>query len=100
MGATDRLHRVDLGHDHYVSGVVDKVGTVVGFITEHPDPRTGAPCAGYAELDTSPSAQPGRTWRLVAGDAKALAGLTLEPSLQCTSCGDHGWIKAGKWLPA
>lgn len=26
--------------------------------------------------------------------------LTLSPSLLCTECGDHGFIRAGRWVPA
>jgi hypothetical protein len=26
--------------------------------------------------------------------------LTLNPSLLCTQCGEHGWVRAGKWVPA
>jgi len=26
--------------------------------------------------------------------------LHLEPSLRCRICGDHGWIRDGKWVPA
>lgn len=26
--------------------------------------------------------------------------LTLHPSLLCRSCGHHGWIRDGRWVPA
>ena len=26
--------------------------------------------------------------------------LTLSPSLLCTECGDHGFIREGRWVPA
>lgn len=26
--------------------------------------------------------------------------LTLAPSLRCTMCGDHGFVRDGKWVPA
>lgn len=25
---------------------------------------------------------------------------TLSPSVQCTNCGDHGYIRDGRWVPA
>jgi hypothetical protein len=34
-------------------------------------------------------------WTLVAESP-----LHLEPSLRCTVCGDHGWIRDGKWVPS
>lgn len=26
--------------------------------------------------------------------------LTLSPSLLCRGCGNHGWIREGRWVPA
>jgi hypothetical protein len=26
--------------------------------------------------------------------------LTVSPSLLCTACGDHGFIREGRWVPA
>lgn len=25
--------------------------------------------------------------------------LTLSPSLRCTTCGLHGWVRGGRWIP-
>lgn len=33
-------------------------------------------------------------------DVVQLDPLTLAPSLLCTSCGHHGFIRDGKWVPA
>lgn len=58
----------------------------------------GSPCASAAGLD-SPEARrvfPARElWTVEAWDP-----LTLSPSLLCMRCGDHGFIRAGKWVPA
>lgn len=37
----------------------------------------------------------GPTWDVIAEDP-----LTLHPSLACNTCGHHGWIRDGKWVPA
>lgn len=34
-------------------------------------------------------------WRVVSWEP-----LMLEPSLLCRVCGDHGFVKNGKWVPA
>lgn len=26
--------------------------------------------------------------------------LTVSPSILCRQCGDHGWLKEGRWIPA
>lgn len=33
-------------------------------------------------------------------DILSVDPLTLHPSLACTSCGHHGFIRNGKWVPA
>lgn len=35
------------------------------------------------------------TWKATQRDP-----LTVMPSINCTSCGCHGWIRDGKWVPA
>lgn len=32
--------------------------------------------------------------------ATSITPLTLEPSIRCLQCGDHGWIREGRWVPA
>lgn len=36
----------------------------------------------------------GPNWTLVSLDP-----LTVTPSIHCLSCGDHGFIRGGKWVP-
>lgn len=38
---------------------------------------------------------PGPTWQLVAVEP-----LHIEPSVKCTDCGMHGWIRGDRWEPA
>jgi hypothetical protein len=95
--------RVAIGHDHYLSRVHDKQDQVCGFVDDHPHAKEpGRQCGGGVFLEGSQHATPGRTWRIVAGDPNTpeMDGLTLEPSLLCTACGDHGWVRDGKWVPA
>jgi hypothetical protein len=69
----------------YADGVLGGVGY------RHPAPD-GSSCEGYANITGRPFAE---GWDLVT-----LEPLTLSPSLLCTLCGHHGFIREGKWVPA
>lgn len=72
-------------------------GVTAGLIESHPRPDNGERCSGAvtfelvqtAELDERPR------WRVLGCHP-----LTLEPSLLCRTCGHHGWIRNGRWVPA
>jgi len=67
-----------------------------GMIYEHP--ASLGVCFGGITLDTPETAAvrpPGRpVWQVVTWEP-----LTLAPSLLCTACGHHGWIREGVWVP-
>lgn len=110
--------KFDLGHNHVVYFTswrpdrslnpqyadipdIEKYGLVV----EHINQQTGKLCVGAITFNTEehrrlaamrpPSAYNEATW-----EAHSLEPETLhvEPSLLC-SCGDHGFIRAGRWWP-
>lgn len=74
---------------------------LIGLIEYHPKPE-GAPgiyCGGYiAWVDTG-----GNTGRakhhLIAGSPGDEEHLTIHPSLLCRTCGHHGFIRDGRWVP-
>jgi len=80
----------------YPDAAGDLAGQLAGFRVTHP--RGGADgadeCAGGAG-SWIPVSDGDRGWAVVS-----LEPLTLKPSLQCTVCGDHGFIQGGKWVPA
>lgn len=101
---------VDLGHDHWYAwvqwapdrdlnpqhdGIPDepRAGVSVGHLTPE-----GEPCESYASMRTpvteriDPEAP---KWDLIQVEP-----LTLSPSLLCRLCGDHGFVREGKWVPA
>jgi len=87
---------LDLGGGHVLSRVVDNDGTLTGFVDDHPDARNPEQrCGGSVPLDGSRWAQPGRSWQLVSEEP-----LTLSPSLLCSACGDHGFVREGRWVQA
>ena len=72
---------------------VDPCGAQVA----HPRPD-GQPCMSGITFDLPElaGAFDGRPkWQVVS-----LAPLHVEPSLLCRACGDHGWIRDGRWVRA
>jgi hypothetical protein len=120
LGHTDRDERdIDLGDRHYLRyfmwhpddlpanretyGIPDgvpmplvaKVGAMILHYT-----ADGHECRSALHFDTPEVAQwnlasPDHRWRVVSWDP-----LSLEPSILCRLCGDHGFIRDGKWVRA
>lgn len=107
-------HRLDLGDNHrivfytwtpdpelnpWAKDLPDNPDDFVGGTVYHIKPD-GSRCAGGITLDTPrggalAECSPGRaTWKVESWEP-----LTLSPSLLC-SCGDHGFIREGKWVRA
>jgi hypothetical protein len=71
---------------------------LVGLVVSHPrgdDPSRR--CVSGIQFDDAPAhIVDGRpTWRLETRDP-----LTVWPSLLCRICGDHGFIRGGRWVVA
>lgn len=76
--------------------------TRIGLIDSHVRADNGLICEGSV-LFNLPGAERYRStrqdgtltpmWTVVSEHP-----LTLDPSLLCTSCGDHGFIREGKWV--
>lgn len=70
----------------------------VGFIETHDRPDGAGRCSGGVLFDLPGVAEnfPGRAlWQVEQWDP-----LTLSPSLLCRTCGNHGWVRAGRWVSA
>lgn len=76
--------------------VVEKACLVVRHLTP-----TGAVCESAIHPDIPEASlmfgadAPRHVWRVESWDP-----LTLSPSLLCRRCGDHGFIREGRWVPA
>ncbi len=89
---------LDLGDNHWLQ-----------FIAYQDDPRTGGAqhhlkadgtmCGGWVAFEGGAWARAFdhtiTTWKVECVDP-----LTLSPSLLCRGCGDHGFIRAGRWVRA
>jgi hypothetical protein len=80
-----------LGPDnYYTKGVIDNVW--VGIIEYHRTPQGW--CGGWVPFNVHPHANDAH-WTV-----NSLEPLDLSPSLLCTICGNHGFIREGRWVPA
>lgn len=72
---------------------VERYGAIIGHTAQD-----GSPCAGAVTFSGSVQErlEPGRPkW-----DVQNWDPLTINPSVLCRRCGDHGFIRDGKWVPA
>lgn len=107
--------RIDLGHEHYLTYVRwapddlpanrERYGTPLpriekaGATIYHPNLKMpGTECISGIHFDV-PEMRAAfgerAVWQVQSWDP-----LTISPSLLCTVCGDHGFIRGGKWDPA
>ena len=85
---------IDIGHGVSIS-YVQYEGKDCGIIETHAG-KDGQPCSGYVHFrDQPPAENQRRQWTIEQADP-----LTLSPSILCTTCGHHGFIREGKWVPA
>ncbi len=69
-----------------------------GIHETHPHAQTGEPCTGSLAFDTPNNHahhDTGPFWTV-----ESLEPLTLSPSVLCSVCGHHGWIRGGVWVSA
>jgi hypothetical protein len=95
----------DLGQGHSFAWYSDEQG-VFGLIEHHPpgpDAQSGARmCGGYVawRQPVPPNGHTAVNHQLIAGAPGEEASLTVAPSLLCRTCGNHGFIREGRWVPA
>jgi hypothetical protein len=88
----------DLGHDVYWTKV-DYEGQWVGILEWHQcnaqNVTDSDVTAGGVNFENAPAGVQGPRWKLEQAEP-----LTISPSVLCRTCGLHGWIRDGKWVPA
>jgi hypothetical protein len=94
--------RTDIGGGHSIRFVEYNGDPKAGLHDYHQRPDGKGECQGFItfegsawanEFKTHPTPPP--TWKVESWEP-----LTLSPSLLCRSCGDHGFIRNGKWVKA
>jgi hypothetical protein len=86
---------IDLGHDVHVTFLAWRDHERAGLHIYHRRPD-GQPCVGAVMFDLPgvTDVHRGAVWQVVSLDP-----IHIDPSVLC-SCGSHGWIHAGRWVPA
>ena len=87
---------VDIGHMHFIL-IAQYEGEDAGFSYYHLTAKRTW-CKGWVDFTGSKwsllfGLQHG--WRVLNRDP-----LTIEPSLLCRTCADHGYIRQGRWVVA
>lgn len=85
------IELVDLGGGAWYSRVVNKDGVWIGINEWHRHPTTGQWCGGWVAFDI-----PECTWTS-RWQVRSFDPLDLSPSLLCTTCQHHGFIRGGRW---
>lgn len=88
---------LDLGDDHILN-FMSHEGEISGCRIEHKR-NDGTLCDGFIPFK-------GRAWdrsfngKISSWDVINDDPLTLSPSVLCRACGDHGFVRQGKWVRA
>lgn len=100
--AVEGRDRHDIGYrlagpvEVWVVPLNNQDGTLFGFMERHRCTdgllTPGSLCT--SNVDGRPN------WTIEAGGRDDLAHLTLAPSVLCTRCGLHGYVRDGCWIPA
>lgn len=90
----------ELGHDVWWTKVCDVDGSWVGILEWHEceaaqNSSDAGLSAGGVNFENAPASIQGARWRLLKAES-----LTIVPSVRCQTCGLHGFITDGKWVPA
>lgn len=99
---------IDLGGGRILKWVVFSEDDVIGATERHPRAKdvewangkvdkAGEPCDGMMYFDVPELPPP---WKPIAWKVESWDPLTISPSVLCTLCGNHGFIREGKWIPA
>lgn len=87
---------IDIGDDHQVRFVTYKDDAHAGLNVRHKKPD-GSPCEGF--ITFAGSAWANEFEKPVVWQVQSWEPLTCSQSLLC-HCGDHGFIRDGKWVRA
>lgn len=90
---------VDLGDGHRLIFSDFEGQRHVGAMIEHRRPGDGMDCGGWLPFADRAWAEPFgdriETWKVEQDEP-----ITLSPSVKCRLCGDHGYVRNGRWEKA
>jgi len=92
-GITDA---VDIGHGTWISFMRDRDGNEIGINEWHNCKHDFTAGSVYFDNEAARRAWPvGQFWTVEQREP-----LTISPSVACGTCGHHGFIRNGQWVPA
>jgi hypothetical protein len=83
----------DIGSDVTIT-LAEHDGKIFGLTEGHRD-KAGNPCMGFVRFE-GPCL---RTLEAPTWNVESTQPLTLSPSILCRTCGHHGYIRQGRWVP-
>ena len=102
MKASNYHSRLAIGHERYLD-FVQHDGNIIGAIEIHPSAKDGSQCQGGIFFDVSELPDTylrGDGSRVTTWAVESWEPLTISPSVLCGICGNHGFIRDGKWVIA
>jgi hypothetical protein len=70
-----------------------------GVIIDHPRLDNGEPCSGAVNFYSEAHKEISFGNKRITWTVESLDPLTISPSVLCRGCGDHGFIRDGRWVP-
>lgn len=89
---------IDLGSGRLMRLAGDSRSALRFLIFEHPGRDDGGSCIASGRLLARGQPRPddGHAYWVLESEHP----LTLSPSLVCPECGEHGFVRDGRWVPA
>lgn len=88
----------DLGHNMWWTKVLDSEDNWIGILEWHEcsaqNTNDSGVVAGGVNFQNAPASVQGPRWDKVQDEP-----LTITPSILCRTCGLHGYITNGEWVP-
>ena len=90
---------IDIGHGHQIKFVSYDGDERTGINDYHLRPD-GTQCSGWIPFEGGAWALSFEPGQIQAWKVEQSEPLTISPSVLCRTCGNHGFIRNGKWVPA
>jgi len=89
---------IDIGNGHQIKWRAFE-GDEHSMLEIHHRRTNGAPCRSHIPIVGGAWAREFTPGSVFGWDMVSIEPLTLAPSILC-GCGDHGFIRGGRWVPA
>jgi hypothetical protein len=90
---------IDIGGGHFIR-FVEYNGDMRAGIRDKHLTIDGKPCQGFIAIEGAAWADEFKSNPIPAWKVESWEPLTLSPSVLCRTCGDHGFIRGGRWVKA